>query len=728
MSKVASLAPTFDIKDPHVRAFADSLSNAWQLRNGNIGADDSQRFITKQEWDLLAKNPAIAAVASIGQPGSSVPGVGGSTSTPPPPTLPPGVQNAIDFLVSGITLIDFTTITKNNNELFASVYALTTLITNSVGDITKLKNDITQINTIDPSSTSPSAQTLYALKEQVNDPVTGLPAAAAAIIEINNVSVNSTSANAQKTAQLIAQVFDPLTGNLAAMAAISEINNVSATSTSANARQTAGLVAEVHDPITGLTQANAAIVALNDVSATSSSANARTTAGLYASVNDPNSGMGAAFAAINAINFVDANSTSASARQLYGTTAGVGLKSKVFAQSTPPVSDASYTLKVNDLWINTANHNNMMRWNGSGWVDAADLRIADASVGIITETNTRVQQDNVLAQSVNTVWGIIGNNNGLVQQGSSVSINPGAGSANNFIQVQNALKDPNGNIVQAATKQSFDTYVNMNEARAHAAYTLEVQAQSGGILAVAGMRLYADAGPAGGGSGVVFLADAFAVYNGNTSVPPFSIYQHKIRMAATYLSQYMQSDSWISRKAGWIIRQDGSAEFNGAVFLGQMLSGSTFVDADSGQIMGTTAVVSWNSVLQDIGPSISTNSSLTLYGPGKHTQTNNIYQRIRRTDLNGIQLVAVITFIGVADDHITIWARKNGGNWVALTYTSTPSDSYGAVTCGWSGTFDVALNDIWQFGVSPTNQQMQVLDPTKTALKDFTMSVTVVNI
>src|SRR5580765_5839226 len=408
MSKVASLAPTFDIKDPHVRAFADSLSNAWQLRNGNIGADDSQRFITKQEWDLLAKNPAIAAVASIGQPGSSVPGVGGSTSTPPPPTLPPGVQNAIDFLVSGITLIDFTTITKNNNELFASVYALTTLITNSVGDITKLKNDITQINTIDPSSTSPSAQTLYALKEQVNDPVTGLPAAAAAIIEINNVS---------------------------------------ATSTSANARQTAGLVAEVHDPITGLTQANAAIVALNDVSATSSSANARTTAGLYASVNDPNSGMGAAFAAINAINFVDANSTSASARQLYGTTAGVGLKSKVFAQSTPPVSDASYTLKVNDLSINTANHNNMMRWNGSGWVDAADLRIADASVGIITETNTRVQQDNVLAQSVNTVWGIIGNNNGLVQQGSSVSINPGAGSANNFIQVQNALKDPNGNIV-----------------------------------------------------------------------------------------------------------------------------------------------------------------------------------------------------------------------------------------------------------------------------------------
>jgi hypothetical protein len=278
----------------------------------------------------------------------------------------------------------------------------------------------------------------------------------------------------------------------------------------------------------------------------------------------------------------------------------------------------------------------------------------------------------------------------------------------------------------------------MNEARAHAAYTLQVQAQSGGINAVAGMRLYADAGPGGGSSGVVFLADAFAIYNGNTAMPPFYIYQNKIRMAATYLSDYMQSDSWVSRKAGWIIRQDGSAEFNGAVFIGQMLSGSTFVDADSGQVMGTTAVCSWNSALEDggtytdggglIASPVMTNSSLTLYGPNKHTLTNSPYQRIRRTDVNHIQLVAVITFIGVADDRITIWTRKNGSAWVPLTFTTTPSNNYGAVTCGWSGTFDVGPDDIWQFGASPTDKSLHPLNPLKTALQDFTMSVTVVNI
>jgi hypothetical protein len=54
--KVGTLLPTFDIKDPQVRAFCDSLTNAWQLRNGNTGFDDKERFITKQEWDFLAKN------------------------------------------------------------------------------------------------------------------------------------------------------------------------------------------------------------------------------------------------------------------------------------------------------------------------------------------------------------------------------------------------------------------------------------------------------------------------------------------------------------------------------------------------------------------------------------------------------------------------------------------------------------------------------------------------
>src|SRR6478752_5020732 len=193
--KINTLAPTDGIKDPQVRSFCDSLANVWQLRNGNIGADDKERFITKQEWDYLAKNPNIRALAGIGQPGSSTnepgPGDGGVGGG----AIPPWIQNLVDFLQSGITLIDFAEIRKTSNELWASIYALTTDVRGNINrvtnDLSGLEDDITQINTIDSSSTSKSAQTLFAVKETTET-------SSALIAEINNVSVTSTSANAQK--------------------------------------------------------------------------------------------------------------------------------------------------------------------------------------------------------------------------------------------------------------------------------------------------------------------------------------------------------------------------------------------------------------------------------------------------------------------------------------------------------------------------------------------------
>jgi hypothetical protein len=130
-SKVQTLAPTDGIKDPQVRSFCESLSNAWQLRNGNTGFDDKERFITKQEWDFLAKNPNIRALAGVGQEGASInqpgePGTGtAAVGSGGAFVVPAWIQNLVDFLQSGITLIDFDAFRQAQGNMWTTIYRLT---------------------------------------------------------------------------------------------------------------------------------------------------------------------------------------------------------------------------------------------------------------------------------------------------------------------------------------------------------------------------------------------------------------------------------------------------------------------------------------------------------------------------------------------------------------------------------------------------------------------------
>lgn len=54
--KVQPLPPTDGITDPQARAFADAVVSAWRLRNGEQGANDQERFITKKEFQGLTAN------------------------------------------------------------------------------------------------------------------------------------------------------------------------------------------------------------------------------------------------------------------------------------------------------------------------------------------------------------------------------------------------------------------------------------------------------------------------------------------------------------------------------------------------------------------------------------------------------------------------------------------------------------------------------------------------
>jgi len=99
-TRFVNLPPTYMIQDPQTRAFCEALTQAWQLRNGDIGADDSQRFITKAEWDQYAANPRLQALANDRTLYPESVSSGGTTSTGDTGGIPgqPGAQTAIVYL------------------------------------------------------------------------------------------------------------------------------------------------------------------------------------------------------------------------------------------------------------------------------------------------------------------------------------------------------------------------------------------------------------------------------------------------------------------------------------------------------------------------------------------------------------------------------------------------------------------------------------------------------
>lgn len=745
---VGTLAPTDGIKDPQVRAFCDSLANVWQLRNGNSGSDDKQRFITKEEWDFIAKNPNIRALAGIGQPGSSSfePGPGDSGGGGQP-QVPDWIQNLVDFLAAGITLIDFTEVYKRMNTLFADSYALTTEIRNAIknvdAQIAALEDGITQINTVDGSdTTSPNAQMLTALKLHVDDPATGLEKAHAYIADIENVAIDSKSANASHTALLEASFTNVNNNNLKNTADIIQINTVSADSTSASAKQLNGLSVNVgYNPATGQSKVVGDIAQLNFLDANSASINAKTVFTMSGQVNGYRG-------EIDEINNVVVDSTSASASKLAGVMVMAGFKAKVFAQAgapeliTPPNAGPgvpTYTLKPGDLWIDTANNNIMFIWNGTAWQDASDKRITTGgSSGILTEQTARINSDNALAHQLNIVWAEFGGSQNLVSEGSDVVANPYYGTATKFNQVQSMVTVPGSvppRLYQAASKDEFKAYTDLNNAKAGASYVLQVEAKAGGINAVAGMTLFSEVDasqvPPQPKSAVIFLANDFLIYNDNTHVttPPFFVSNNQVRMNTVYINDRIQSDSWVTKQSGWIIRRDGSAEFNGTSFFGSLYTGTKYIDRDSTFPIYSTAIAAWSQGPAINNPSntfIFQNGANAMFGPNGHNQAPQVYQRIRAS--RGTPMAAWVQFIGVADHYVTIWMNYNSQGWQPLMTTATPSSGYGAVTCAWAGTLNCDLFGYYNFGVTPTDASYGMFNNGARNLSDFTFTVTIVNL
>lgn len=63
--KITGLPSTDGITDPQTRAWADAFVNAWGVRNGTVGANTQERFITKKEFADLTSS-TLANVFAVG--------------------------------------------------------------------------------------------------------------------------------------------------------------------------------------------------------------------------------------------------------------------------------------------------------------------------------------------------------------------------------------------------------------------------------------------------------------------------------------------------------------------------------------------------------------------------------------------------------------------------------------------------------------------------------------
>ena len=94
-------------------------------------------------------------------------------------------------------------------------------------------------------------------------------------------------------------------------------------------------------------------------------------------------------------------------------------KTRVFYSATNPVSDSTYTLKVNDLLFRTDQGNKPYRWTGSAWAETTDTRLADSWSEILDIRNATANPSGAAAQRINSISATASSKNRTFYQAST---------------------------------------------------------------------------------------------------------------------------------------------------------------------------------------------------------------------------------------------------------------------------------------------------------------------
>lgn len=370
---------------------------------------------------------------------------------------------------------------------------------------------ITAEETTRATQTSALATRSTALEATVNNPTTGVAATLARLVTEETTRATADTAVANRTTTLESTVNNATTGVAATSARLTTEENTRATQTSALATRATTLESTVNNPATGVAAAIARITAEESTRASADSAISNSVSTLTSTVN----GQSANITTLQ--NTTSTLSSSLSTLQTTVSSQGVSIttaqtaantaqtaantaqnaanaaqntandKIKTFIQGTTPTASA-----VGDLWIDTANNNRIKRWSGSAWVDASDVRITTLSSSVDSIATANTTRDSTVANLTTTV------------SAQSTAISNAQGTAN-------------------AATAAVTTEAN---ARANADGTLSARASL--YLDVNGNISGYKIGSSVNLDGVTtsefsVTADTFKIYNGSSSVSPFSV-------------------------------------------------------------------------------------------------------------------------------------------------------------------------------------------------------------
>lgn len=185
----------------------------------------------------------------------------------------------------------------------------------------------------------------------------------------------------------------------------------------------------------------------------------------------------------------------------------------------------SYTAvirSVTDLVLNSKAY----EWlrNGSRPINAPN---SNQGGNILSETQTRSNKDDALAQAVNTIWAAIGSSQALIQDQELAEVSPAAVEATKWDQVQAAVTDPNTGVVSTVSiVESLDAYESKVDGTMNA--TWGVHSNVNGVVTGIVLMTTAGAGspPGTATSDFMVMANRFSLVsptNGSLTPVPFSV-------------------------------------------------------------------------------------------------------------------------------------------------------------------------------------------------------------
>jgi hypothetical protein len=448
-------------------------------------------------------------------------------------------------------------ILANANATSAVTTRTTTLeatVNNPTSGVVASSARITAEETTRATQTSALATRSTALEATVNNPTTGVAATLARLVTEETTRATADTAVANRTTTLESTVNNGTTGVAATSARLTTEENTRATQTSALASRATTLESTVNNPTTGVAAAIARITAEESTRASADSAISSTVTTLTSTVNTNNLTLTAAInneastrasqdtAISNTVSSLTStvNGNTANITTLQTTTASqssaistlqttvsshgtsittaqntansaqsaanaaqatANAKATTFSQGTAPTANA-----VGDLWIDTANNNQIKRWNGSSWVDASDVRIVSLQSSITTLQSANTTQDSTIASLTTTV------------SAQSTSISNAQNTANSAQSAANAAQNT-ANVATAAVTTEATARANADGTlSARASLSLDVNGN------VAGYKIGSDVNLAGvTTSEFSITADTFKIYNGSSKVSPFSV-------------------------------------------------------------------------------------------------------------------------------------------------------------------------------------------------------------